>query len=374
MRLLLLMMLTLVGACSGGSTESDDAAPGPDSATDAGVDVAPDIVTADSGPGTVTFAYAPQWTTVTGVSVYGRFGLSTDWKKPFVTLTADGAGNFTGSATLPAGQYSYIFEVDGDDAASDTSTYTRYAIDTQNPSVTSCPTASPTYDANNNPCSQLTVPQPAPPTLVHLKGLVVSDGVPIAGYLVELDRSEKTTHHFFTNRMTTGSDGSYDLVAAPGSYQLQVLYRSFLSDTDLQRDPPTTLAAVRRDYSQMIPAMSTVVMPNAEVAFHAYPTFSPTGSATLPTDFAFTGQVSKPTRLAVYPAAMGGANIGDPWYLSPMTSSGSASFDGGFNTPQALQKSAASGERYFWGIEEDLTNGDAGAWTAQSMVFDVTWH
>jgi hypothetical protein len=50
---------------------------------------------------------------VTSVEVYGGFGQSTDWTMPFLTLTNDGSGTFTGSATLATGTYPYVFYVTG---------------------------------------------------------------------------------------------------------------------------------------------------------------------------------------------------------------------------------------------------------------------
>jgi len=351
MRLVIAFAALLVGgyACSS-NPNSDDG--GTDSSTDTtndvqGQDAANDV----AAPVTVTFTYTPQWTTVTAVTVYGGFGQSTDWTAPFASLTNSGSGTFTGTASLPPGQYLYVFKVTGDDAATNGTKYSRFSLDPADSAFAPCPTQSPTYSAiDPNPCSQLTVPQGAPATLVHIQGVVVSNGAPIANYLVQLDREEKSSHHYFVNRVTTGSDGAYDLVAAPGSYRLQILYPTFLNQTDAQRDPPTTLAALLRDISSAFPiATGTMTVPDAEIAFHAYPTFSPTGSATLPTTFVFNGVASStPTHLDIYGTGMdGGApNIGDPWYSSPTTMTGGASFDGGFNTAQATQKSVNLGERY----------------------------
>ncbi len=331
-----------------------------------------------AGPQTVTFSYTPQWTTVTAVSVYGGFGQSTDWKMPFLTLTAT-SGTFTGTAMLPVGQYLYVYKVIGDDAAGAMSAkYSRYSIDPGNSGYAACPMASPTYDANNpNPCSELTVPQTAAPTPVHVTGTVVSSGTPIADYLVQLDRNETGSHHYFVNRVTTTSSGTFDLMAAPGQYRLQVLCPTYLSETDFDRDPPTTLAALRRDISSDFKFVSAViVVPNPEVAFTAYSTFSPTVSGTLPTSFSFSGVGTTPTHLDVYGTPMDGGspNIGDPWYTSQATTTGAAAFDGGFNTKQATETNVALGERYFWGVEEDIASDAGVSWTAQSMVFDITWH
>jgi len=362
-------------ACSSSGGTGDDAGP-PDTGTS---DVTTsDVVVPDSGgPGAVTFAYAPQWSGVTAVTVWGGFGQSTDWTAPFLTLTNDGSGRFVGQATLPAGQYLYVFQVTGDDDAGNKSaTYKRFAIDPADSDYAPCPSQSPTYDANApNPCSELTLPQAAPPALAHVSGLVVSDGAPIAGYLVQLDREEKSSHHFFVNRVTTAADGKFDLLAAPGSYRIQVLHPTYLTETDEQRDP-IALAALRRDVSSSFAVASgTVDVPSAEVAFHGYGSFAPVDAGTLPTTFGW-GSSSIPSRLDVYGTGNdGGApSIGDPWYASALGTSGSAVFDGGFDTPQATQTSVALGERYFWGIEENVKTDAGVTWTAQSMVFDISWH
>jgi hypothetical protein len=364
-------------ACSGNPSSSGDG--GTDSsAGDSASDVAQDVVMEAAGPEMVTFSYTPQWTTVSAVSVYGGFGQSTDWTMPFLTLTAGTNGTFSGTSMLPAGQYLYVFKVVGDDAAGAMkTTFNRFAIDPTNPGYLACPMASPTYDPNNpNPCSQLTVPQPTAPALIHVTGTVVSAAAPIADYLVEIERNEMSSHHFFANRLTTTSNGTFDLMAAPGTYRLQVLCPTYYSETDLQRDPPTTLAALRRDISSSFTFDSTPIdTPNAEVAFTTYATFTPTVTGTLPTSFTF-GAGTTPTHLEVYGTGMDGGNptIGDPWYTSGTTMTGAATFDGGFNTAQATEKSVALGERYFWGVEEDIASDAGVSWTTQSMVFDITWH
>lgn len=378
MRFFILASTLVAGgfACSPSNPIGDDAGPGNDASSS---DVATNDVAQqqDSGPGSVSFSYTPQWKGVTAVSVYGGFGQGTDWTAPLLSLTDDGTGTFKGATTLSAGQYLYVFKVVGDEeAGAQAAKYSRFAIDPTDSAYAPCPMESPTFDKNApNPCSQLTVPQTAPPSLVHVHGLVVSDGAPIAGYLVELERQENASHHFFVNRVTTKNDGAFDILAAPGMYRVQVLHPTFLTMTDEDRDPKT-LAAVRRNTSSNFPiASGTVLVPSSEVAFHTYGSFSPVDSGTLPTAFAFdTGGVT--THLDVYGTGMdGGApTIGDPWFTSAPTTSGGAMFDGGFNTNKANQPSVALGQRYFWGVEEDIATDAGVSWTAQSMVFDITWH
>jgi len=360
-------------ACSSSPSDSGDA--GNDAAAQ-DVTVMDVSQTDASGPQSVTFSYTPQWGTVTAVSVLGAFNQTTDWTAPFLALTNDGTGTFKGTTMLPPGNYLYVFKVIGDDAATNGTKYSRFAIDPQDTAFLPCPMASPTFDANNpNPCSSLTVPQVAAPPLEHVTGVIVSDGAPIADYLVEIERDESTSHHFFVNRVTTKSDGKFDLVAAAGQYRLQILTPTFLNENDDQRNP-TALAALRRDISSSFPiATSAVVIPNAEMAFHDYAAFNPvSGMSTLPTSFAFGADA--PAHVDVYGTAMdgGAAVIGDPWFTSPLSGAKTATFDGGFNTQQANQTSVALGERYFWGIEENIATDAGVTWTAQSMVFDITWH
>jgi hypothetical protein len=360
-------------ACSS-NPSNDDAGTDASSQNDV---VTNDVAQNDSGANDVTFAYSPQWSGATAVAVYGAFGQSTDWTAPFLTLTNDGQGNFTGKTTLPTGQYLYVFKITGDaEAGNNAAKYNRFAIDPADSDFSACPQASPTFDANApNPCSMLTVPQTSPPALAHVHGVVVSDGAPITGWLVEIEREEKSSHHFFVNRSTTKSDGVFDLLAAPGMYRVQVLHPTFLTESDAQRDPKT-LAALRRDISSSFAiAAGTMNVPSAEIAFHTYAAFSPIDAGTLPTSFTWDSN-GVPSRLDVYGTGMdGGApSIGDPWYAGPLGTSNAATFDGGFNTAQANQQNVALGERYFWGIEENVATDAGVTWTAQSMVFDITWH
>jgi hypothetical protein len=352
-----------------------------DGGTDASDDVAQNDVAqndvAQDAPSTVTFSYTPQWSGVTAVSVYGGFGQSSDWTSPLLTLTDDGKGSFKGQTSLQQGQYAYVFKVVGDaDAGSMAAKYARFAVDPSDSNVTPCPQASPTYDPNApNPCSVIGVPQASSPALAHVHGVVVSDGSPIAGWLVEIERDEPSQHHFFVNRVTTASDGVFDLVAAAGTYRVQVLHPTFLTETDEQRDPKT-LAALRRDISSSFAITTgTSNVPTAEIAFHTYAAFAPTGTATLPTSFAWDSK-GIPARLDVYGTAMdGGApSIGDPWYSGALVANNASTFDGGFNTTKSNTPSVVLGERYFWGIEENVQSDAGVTWTAQSMVFDVTWH
>ena len=57
------------------------------------------------------------------------------------------------------------------------------------------------------------------------------------------------------------------------------------------------------------------------------------------------------------------------------TQTGTATFDGTFNTSKANETTAALGERYFWGVErKSATDAHGLSWTAQSLVMPITWN
>jgi hypothetical protein len=326
----------------------------------------------DAGVPNVTFRFAPSWSGVTSVDVLGGFGTPTDWTAPFVSLSADDAGTWVGTAQLADGTYPYLFFVRGD--AQGVATTKRYAVDPANPAVAVCPMGSPTY-GDNNPCAQLTVPQPATATLHAISGKVLVDGVGTdAGYLVELERMEPMMHHYFADRTTTDATGGYTLHAADGNWRLLILYPSSQTKTDLQRNP-LMLKAQKRMIGDHFQLTGDVALTPAELAFHGYDAMAPIdgGTFTLPTPFTVVrAPWASGTRLALYGGADGGAvNIGDPWYASGYFDGGTTPFDGGFTTAAKQEDWASSGKRYFWGAWQ-LSPDDGGVnWTAESMVFPV---
>ncbi|HEX8790855.1 MAG TPA: hypothetical protein VF765_07870 [Polyangiaceae bacterium] len=395
MRFLGLSLFSLLACgCGGGNAASP-------SATDSGVDVTPvedgggggsDAPTGDApasgeagAPVSVTFAYTPQWDGVTKVDVVGGFGQASDWSKTqsFLALTKGAGGTWSGSAMLPPGTYLYVFRVTGDAQAAMPANYPRYAVDPLQTAFAACPMQSPTYSKiDKNPCSQLTVTAsggPAPATGVHVKGTVMLDGAAAMGWMVVLEREETMTatanHHYFANRLTTGNDGSFDLVASMGHYRLQIQAPTLLSQTDLDRDP-TSLNTLRRAISASFPiAASDLMIPSPDVGFHAYAQFAPTGDGgSLPTQFSFENGTS--ARLDLYggPGDGGVVDIGDPWFASAPTTDGGAVFGGDFTTMQAMQDAAAPGTRYMWGTEEPYGADASVAWTNQSLVFPIVWH
>ncbi len=48
-------------------------------------------------------------------------------------------------------------------------------------------------------------------------------------------------------------------------------------------------------------------------------------------------------------------------------------YDGGFTTMQALEPAVRVGERYFWGTEHAEARDGGINWTAQSMVFAISF-
>jgi hypothetical protein len=325
-----------------------------------------------------TFRYVPAWTGVTAVTVIGGFGKATDWdpKQPFATLTKGADGAWTATASLPDGSYPYVFDVTGDDASNDPA-FDRYAMDGAASAFVACPAASPTFNMNSpNPCSQLTVPQAAPEAVHHLKGLVTYDGVGIGGYLVQLDRDEAMSHHFFENHTVTAADGSFDLVSAAASVRLQVLHPTTYNKNDAQRDP-VALAAFLRLISSSVAITGDVDLGAAEVAYHDYAKNLPTGMATLPTTFKITLTAgTTKARADVYGSAQANfKSIGDPWFASPFGTTTSVAFDGAFNTAKAGEMAVKPGEKYFWGTTQRGAAAPAGGvqWDGESMVLPIVW-
>jgi hypothetical protein len=337
--------------------------------------------TQDGGaPVSVTFSYAPGWSGVTKVEVVGGFGLSSDWSKTesLVILTASGA-TYSGTAMLPPGTYPYVLRVTGDAQAANPATLVRYAVDPLQTAYAACPPQSPTYSTiDHNPCSQITVTSAGGPPAaspVHVKGAITVDGAAAKDWMVVLERDEPQSHHYFANRITAGTDGSFDIVGSKGAYRLQVWHPTLLSENDLQRDP-TQLSALRRAISGSIPLDSSDVTVTApDLAFHTYARFAPTVDAgSLPTQFAFEN--GSEAKLTIYggPGDGGVVDIGDPWYASALTTDGGADFGGSFDTPQSTQDAAVPGLRYMWGTEEPYGADASVTWTKQTMVFPVAWH
>ena len=368
-----LLVLTFLAGCGSANLQTTDGGGDASAAPDGGV--------ADlSAPSPVTFSFHPDWGGVTAVSVVGGFGMAGDWKQPLVTLQPDGAGGFSGAAMLPSGEYLYLFEVTGDEAAATPASYKRYAVDPHIADFAACPMASPSFSMKQpNPCSRVTVPQLPPPSLHAVTGQVTVDGAPAAGWLTVFERDEKMSHHYFVDRATSKADGTFTVSLAPGTYRVQVLHPTFLSKTDAERAALLGTES-RRVLSSTFVVSSSLQLSPAEVAYHDYDKLSPRdvdGGVPLPTTFSFTVvQGATKARLDIYGTGMAGKQpeIGDPWYATPLGTATSAPFDGGFNTMQAGEPQAVPGERYFWGTEQLNAVADGGTqWTRQSMVVPITF-
>lgn len=350
----------------GGSAGSDAQTSDDGAATDGGV-------TFDSGT-VATFSYHPQWDGVTKVDVIGAFGQTDDWDPdaPFLSLTKDGSGNYTGTApSLAAGQYLFLFHVVGDSAQDDPN-FDRYAIDPLDTDVQACPKAAPTGNRTDpsNPCSQLTVGV-APATPIHLRGTLTVDGAPATGWLVTVARQENGLHHFFVNRMTVGADGKYDMIASTGRYKIEVDLPDALSKNDIDRDP-LSLNVIKGATSNGMMITADVDMETPDLAYHDYGSFSPSNGngGTLPTMFTFVK--GREAALDVYGGKGDGGVVetGDPWFESDEVKNGKYTFDGNFSKGDT--DAAVPGTRYMWGTQEPY---DASVpWTLQTLVFPVTWH
>jgi hypothetical protein len=360
-----------------GPTPDSGSAPDSGSGNDAG---ASDSGTDAGGPYAVAFSYRPGWTGVTSVVVIGGFDAGVDWKAatPFATLNGDDAGNWTGSAMLPEGQYLYLLVAKGDDAGTAATAHT--VLDPANSAYLPCPPGAPTYStAVSNPCSLLTVPQSAAPTLYNVSGIATYDGGAAAGYLAILERNETGSHHQMVNRADVQTDGTFSLPVAPGTYRWQIWYPTWFVETDSQRDGRVLNAYRRTLSSSFTVAGADVSSDPTELSFYEYGQYSPVdGGATIPTTFDIpVAKGAMSAHASVYGGNDGGLkNIGDPWWngTPQKTSPGMEVFDGGFTTAQATETDARLGERYFWGAWQIFPKGDAGtSWTAESMVFPVVF-
>jgi hypothetical protein len=331
----------------------------------------------------VTFTYTPGWAGVQQVYLYGAFGTSTDWTSPYLTLTANGS-SYSGSAMLPAGTYTYLFETIGDDAAATgkTATHPQYTLDPAQTGYAACPSAAPTYQAAAtppNPCSQMTVPQGAAPTLYTISGKVDQSGNAAGSYLVVLERNEEAStpsvHHYFANRATTATDGTYSLSVATGHYQVDIEYPGYEATLDSQLDP-LTAGTFRRDVSSAFDVTAAQAIPTVDMAYAGYATLAPTGTVSeAPSATTFTFPATVAAKLDIYG---NGTEIGDPWYAATgTTTTGSAAFTGGvFNTKQAgsaMGQPPTAATKYWWGLELPLAASGGVAFTQQTMVMPITW-
>lgn len=336
-------------------------------------DAAPEVDAplADSSTPIATFTYKPGWSGVTTVEIVGALqGASGPWTQ-LASLTAGSDGTFTGQATqLAAGTYDYLIHTVGDaDAGAKADTLDHYAIDPGNATFEACPPDSPSAGGDApNPCSLLSVPQGTPATLFHVTGRVMVDDAVGTSFLVLIERQEDDSHHFFANRTTTGNDGTYDFAVAPGRYRIQVQHPQYEAKMDAQLDP-TKLNLYRRNLASSFDVAADVAVSDSQMAFHDYAKFAPvTDKAVLPTTFTYA---KIKARLEVYGPK---DEIGDPWFNGPTDATGTAQFNGRFNTNKAKEETVTAGSQYLWGIEAPQpADGNGIVWTSQSLVFPITW-
>jgi hypothetical protein len=362
-----------IGAEHGGATTTttSSAQPGVDGGSPSSPDAAPPPPPPPPAP--LTFSYAPGWEGAKTVEVIGAFGQLNDWTVPIASLTAGADGTFTGTTpALRPGSYTYLFKVTGDGSAPTPAVAktVRYAMDPKDSAYEPCPAGSPTYHAGvANLCSVVASSTGSP--TAHVRGKVVSNGEPIADYLVMIERSEVGGHHTFVNRTVAAKDGSYDLVVALGTYQVSVLHPTFYSLTDAQRTNPADLAAIRRTMSSAIVLTADVDLGPVEVAYGDYAAMTPQGSTTLPTTFAVPTHDGFKARAAVYGP---GKTVGDPWWTSDFVNTPTTEFDGGFDTKAAADAGIDAAAQYWWGTLRVYPKAKGGvSWTAQSMVLPIQW-
>ncbi len=317
------------------------------------------------------------------MDVYGGFGQKTDWAAPFLTLTDDGTGTFTGTASLPDGSYPYLFRPTGtDDGLVEKG---RYFVDQNNPSFAPSPPGSPQYVAGSKvprSVSSLTVPQ-GPASVVHIKGSVVFGGAPQPCFSVDLEAGEVTKpgggaaqEHNTANYTESASDGTFDFPVTPGAYQLAVRYPFPLYDSGASYPDPVKTGSL--GCAVIVPAMVTAdtTLPELDARFPGYATMSPSGgSASLPATFDFS----------LVPGSLGASFdvIGtstacdDPAYATTYGTATSVTYDGTIGSVMT-GKTVTLGQTYYWGTRQKLPasgSGSGGAgWTTESLLFPIVFH
>jgi hypothetical protein len=300
----------------------------------------------------------PRWKGVTSVDVYGGFGQSTDWTMPFLSLTNDGSGTFTGTHALPNGTYNYYFRVHGSaDALVHDGTW---LLDEENPSFAPHPAGAPL----GRSVSTVTVPQAPAAPLYHLKGAVLFGGQPQSCYSVQLEAGELidaghvVSEHTTANFAESAADGTFDFPVAAGPFGLIVKFPFGMFSA--YPDPKTTPSVgVAR---QNVTVSGDVTMPDVDISYPDYALMSPTdgGTFSLPVTFHFT----------VVPGSTGAnpsitaTNIAgnDPaWYLPPSMNT-TGEFDGG------IAYGLHFGQTYWWGAWQNR-----GTWREESLLFPIVF-
>jgi hypothetical protein len=337
---------------------------------------APNPCPAPSGTsGMASFCYRPQWAGVTVVDVYGGFGQATDWTAPFLALTNDGSGTFTGTAPLANGTYPYIFETEGsdDNLVSDHHVF----LDQYNTSFVPSPPAAP----HQRSVSSLTVPQGAAASIVHIKGAVLFEGQPQPCYSIDLEAGENdvdnrvVSEHDTANFTESAPDGTFDFPVAVGApYMVVVRYPFLLSaaDAGYPNQAATPSVAIART---TVTVTADLTLDSVDITYPLadYAAMSPTGgTATLPVTFAFT--VIAGAADAYVSVTSSNVAGDDPAYASTPGASTSVVWDGTFNGEAGAK--AVLGTTYYWGSWQDRAPLEDGGtkWVEESLIFPLTFH
>ncbi len=180
------------------------------------------------------------------VEVFGAFGRSDDWARPFAAMTLDG-DTWRATGELPVGTYSYVFRAVGDALAGDaSSTLSRDVHDPANLRSGRCPVGSPLAAmSERNPCAILFVPQSeAAAQRFALTGRAMLGAVPAAGWIAVVERASSAEEPFFVDRTVTGADGRFTLSVALGSYRVALSNPTALSAPGTARSLATPSAFV----------------------------------------------------------------------------------------------------------------------------------
>lgn len=349
----------------------------PDVSPDVPVDTSPDVVgdvapDVDTRPRqTVRFALAPSWPGVTAVEVFGSFGRSDDWTRPFATATRDG-DTWRATGELPPGTYSYVFRVVGDAACgARAATCERLVHDPRNLRSGLCATGSSVSMADPRaPCAILFVPQSkTPQTTYTVSGAATVGAAPAGGWLAVLERAEPSQSAFFVDRMTMAADGRFTFRVSSGQYRVALWHPTMLSDADSSA-APLAMNFARRAVSTPFYLSADATLPPVDVTYAGYAAHMPRGMASLPVTFTFAAPAMGNARASVYAAA----NSNDAWWESDWASASTATWDGAFNTPATTETRAATGTTYGWSswVQLPMTAGAPARWTLQGAVLPLT--
>jgi hypothetical protein len=375
---------TSTGAGGGSCADCTDGGPS-DSGTGpsftcfaTGAPLAPSPCPPIAGAGKVSFCYRAQFAGITTVDVFGTFGQANDWTAPFLTLTNDGTGTFTGSAAIADGSYPYMFRVQG--GADGYVLKNQYLLDQNNASFVNTPPGSPNYSATSTvprACSVVTVPQVAAGTSYKLQGQVVYGGKPQSCYTVKLEVGELVVgnvakrEHNTANITETGADGSFEFDVAGGLTDVSVTFPFGLVETDGgYPDPQTYRSAAFASPAMLTVAADTTIDP-VDVAYRDYDLMMPVGEAgTLPVTFTYT--VIAGAYTAGFAADKTNIAGNDPGFLSPLSAMTTYTWDGAFGGSTGM---AMPGTVYYWGTfqKQGLASDAGSAWTVESMLLPITF-